>query len=1087
MTRRLKNGLLALAAGLLSGLMSAVPALADDTEIYFTAPASGLPNVLFMLDGSGSMALAPNGTMLPGGGSHYDSRYQVMKRALTAVLLGSEGVINAGLIHYAGHRQAAVANGVKYPIKPLDETVRNDINDRIADLNVQGYTPIVQSLYEATQYFRGGKVDYGATTNPAIREADPLTYGGGKSESTTSTTVTAVCNEARGECTGKTITGTCTEKIGWCNSTTGDCTGLTLTGTCNNVPEQPESCKTVDVPNKCVGGYDEAGNCMAWDYKTETVCDAAQPAYQACEYRYNECPYTYDETTIETLWNANYDSPIRNECQPNFIVLLSDGEPNDGIWGGSDPNVVSKITGEFGLSCAAQPAGLEDGRCGPELTKFLATKDQNPTLANDQFVNTFAIGFALGNAGESYLKKLANLGPELEKEGKTGFFSAKDEEQLVAALYEIMDAVSDTANTFAPPAIALDQTTRLENSSDVFLPMFRPGRLPRWIGNVKKYQLSQPDATGVAPKLLDASGKDALNTDGKFNDTARSFWLTGAEPDGGEVGKGGVAHLLGTKRSLWTENGTNMVSLEQKNVTYTDLGLPKSDKTLEKALIDYITGKKKGDATTPRRSMGDVLHSRPVMVSYANGTTALFVGTNEGYLHGFDTKTGAELFAFMPRELLKNVKTLYDNKYDPTGNRPYGMDGPITVWLDDKNNDGKIDGSAGEKAYLFAGMRRGGRGYYALNITKPDSPKLLWSIQGGSGDFAALGQSWSAAVPTEIEIEPGNRKPAVIFSGGYDPDQDNAASRIDDSEGNAVFIVNAESGELIWEIEATAMPNSIPASPRVIDIDNNGVADRIYFNDVVGRVYRVDLPDSKNRHLKSAKEPTLKQIADLGGNDVTSNRRFFNEPDAAIVRLGTQRYVSLAIGSGFRERPLQKSTIQDRLFMVKDLDVAKVADPDRALIGESDLVNVDTSQEIPQEKFGWYYNLEFASGEKALARAVTVDNKVFFTTFLPETESSTGCGASRHSAKIYAFDVRTAKAVVKYTDFEADPTKLTDADRVVIGMPTSDILPEVHFNVRKDGDTGKVIVETFIGGKFDQFLGRQQFESLRRVYWEQEH
>ncbi|MGF1546461.1 MAG: pilus assembly protein, partial [Thiotrichales bacterium] len=666
------------------------------------------------------------------------------------------------------------------------------------------------------------------------------------------------------------------------------------------------------------------------------------------------------------------------------------------------------------------------------------------------------------------------------------FFSAKDEEQLLAALYEIIDAVSDTASTFAPPAIALDQTTRLANSSDVFLPMFRPGRLPRWIGNVKKYQLSQPGATGVAPKLLDAQGKDALDANGRFADTARSFWLTGTEPDGGEVGKGGVAHLLGMKRNLLTESGTTLVSLDAKNVGSADWGLTASDKPLEKALIDYITGKKKGDDTTPRRSMGDVLHSRPVMVTYANDTTALFVGTNEGYLHGFDTKTGAELFGFMPRELLKNVRTLYENKFDPKGNRPYGMDGPLTLWLDDKNNDGKIDTGAGEKAYLFAGMRRGGSSYYALDVSTPATPKLLWSIKGGSGDFKQLGQSWSAAIPAVVELE-GTRSPALIFTGGYDDTQDDATARKDDTFGNALYIVEAATGKLLASVSGGSMDNGIPASPRVIDIDNNGVADRIYFVDVVGRLFRVDLPDSKNRQVKpTVKTPTLKQIADLGGDDAASNRRFYNEPDAAIVRLGTQRYVSLALGSGFREQPLQRSAIQDRLFMVKDLEVTKVADKDRGVIGESDLVNVDTSAEIPKEKFGWYYNIEYASGEKALARAVTVDNKVFFTTFLPETESGKGCDGSKHSAKIYAFDVRTAKAVVKYGDFDADPTTLTDSDRVLIGMPTSDILPEVHFNVRKDGDTGKVLVDTFIGGKFDQFLGQQQFESLRRVYWEQE-
>ena len=48
---------------------------------------------------------------------------------------------------------------------------------------------------------------------------------------------------------------------------------------------------------------------------------------------------------------------------------------------------------------------------------------------------------------------------------------------------------------------------------------------------------------------------------------------------------------------------------------------------------------------------------------------------------------------------------------------------------------------SGDHVYLYTGMRRGGSNYYALDVTDRNNPELLWTIQGGSGDFAELGQS----------------------------------------------------------------------------------------------------------------------------------------------------------------------------------------------------------------------------------------------------------------------------------------------------------------------------------------------------------
>src|SRR5690554_7181548 len=113
----------------------------------------------------------------------------------------------------------------------------------------------------------------------------------------------------------------------------------------------------------------------------------------------------------------------------------------------------------------------------------------------------------------------------------------------------------------------------------------------------------------------------------------------------------------------------------------------------------------------------------------------------------------------------------------------------------------------GEKAYLYVGMRRGRSSYYALDVSNRDSPKLLWQINGKNHQngpttgFEELGQTWSKMIPIDIMWE-GNEKKALIFSGGYDIAEDNESTRTDHSVGNAIYMVDAKTGDLLWKAKS---------------------------------------------------------------------------------------------------------------------------------------------------------------------------------------------------------------------------------------------------------------------------------------------
>ncbi len=1091
----------------LSGLwlLTGAGARADDTEIYFAgATSAGAPNILFVLDASRSMRWRPQDNPpldlsqppFEVGADNPASRFAIMKNALVAALTNIRQA-NVGLINYGGHSEEAMANGVKFPVTPVTPAVVKAIENRIAGFEVNGFTPIVQSLYESARYFRGEGVDYGVSVNPQ-RVADPGSYtkffldqtepkvGHFSAYCNTTPDLGALEAQLRANIGEDYVAGSLSNLR--CNNTTS--------GTCTEYKESGECANFVSSGN-VNGGF--------WTY----------------DYRVRK-------------WRGVYNSPIENPCQENVIVLLSDGKPDDGLGTASNPandlDIINKVRDMTHAACAEPVDGLEDGRCGAELTRFLATVDQNPHLDGEQLIHTYVVGFAVDGAGKRYLRSLAQ-----PHEGNKGFYTADDEEALTQALTSITADLVNINSSFSPPTISVNQTTGLVNSGDVVVPMFRASRLPRWAGNIKRYRL---DTSSVPPALKDREGNNVLDDDGRIVGSAKSFWLPPTDPpDGAEVTAGGVARLLRLDRNLWVNDETDaLIPLTVDNLVEHDwldppgVGPDGLSKAVRTNLTNFVRGVDPETGDTPRREMGDVLHSRPVVVNYGRNLAAsqsksplagqvVFVGDNEGYLHGFRVLDGEELFAFMPRVLLKNVKTLYDN-VSPIGtvDHPYGMDGPITVWVNDVDHDGRIDPNMrsdrdrnGDRrvdyrdrdfVWLFAGMRRGGRNYYALDVTDPGAPTLKWVVRGGEGDFRLLGQTWARPVLATVELS-GNRRPALVVSGGYDPaiDQTGQEIRRADSQGNAIFFIDPDSGDRLWwassggaDLNLPAMTNSIPASARVVDIDDNGVADRLYIADVAGRIFRIDLPDHASQRLDQSRlrvaggglRPRGLLFADLSAQDGIANfRHFYYEPDVSIFRRADRAFVAIAIGSGYRAHPLLKEaeTAQDRLYVLRDPYVYAAPPEGRQPLRNRDLTQLSSLTPVTVGRNGWYLDLDRKAGEKALARAVTFNNTVFFTTFLPTTEPPPDvCSTASHSGRVYALKLASGRPALNFADINKKPVRLEDA---VATIDTPDILSEVYFNVSSGNDNAPV-VDAFIGARFQKLLSRTQLEAIRKVYWQEQ-
>ncbi|MEZ5531076.1 MAG: PilC/PilY family type IV pilus protein [Steroidobacteraceae bacterium] len=795
-------------------------------------------------------------------------------------------------------------------------------------------------------------------------------------------------------------------------------------------------------------------------------------------------PGVSDDAARKVPGGGEYKSPLNYQCQKNYVVYLTDGAPT------VDDDAIDDIGTMIGGACKADPiepfhdggwvAG--SGICMDDLAAWLNTSDLSSSLAGTQTASTYMVGFGDSLTNQTpgdtpgYLNEIAKAG------GTEHAYSAGDVPTLTAALQTIFSGIQDKSATFITPSISVNTFNRAQTSTDLFFSLFKVAQGEHWPGNLKKYKL---DGTSI----LDANDDPAVAPTGFFADGTTSLWSPVA--DGSDVTKGGATSQLPAPaaRKLYTHvAATNRLAdsaneLSTANSTLTDALVGAGASTTScgtecQNAINWIRGFDVGDnngdgsTTDAVRFMGDPLHGRPAVVGYGGSIatpdaddTVVYFPTNDGLLHAISGRTGTgggtELWAFMPPQLLPRLYDLYQNS--PTPVRSYGLDGDVQMLKFDKNQDGIVDASAGDKVWLFFGMRAGGNRYFALDVTDRNDPRLLWSI--GALELPGVGQSWSPPTIARVSVGTGGsantsaEKFVLIFGGGYDMGQE-TQPYTNDAVGNRIFMVDAESGNRLWfgggagtgtpDVTFAKMTNSIPARVRVIDTDGDLFADRMYAADMGGRVWRFDITNGQ----PAASLVAGGVIAQLGvgsnspapGN--ADNRRFYNAPDVALIqRRAEDPYYNIAIGSGYRGHPLDTVT-QDRFYAIRDkMPYARLTQAQYNAVTpllDSDLVDITAdpagSTVLPMHA-GWKFVLPAQAGrtgEKVLAEATTVNNVLLFTTFQPLPPSGTDPCYPANINRAYAMRADTGKPALDFND-----DGVTDNADVSVDLRQSGIVGDI--------------------------------------------
>ncbi|MDO9177301.1 MAG: PilC/PilY family type IV pilus protein [Agitococcus sp.] len=796
-----------------------------------------------------------------------------------------------------------------------------------------------------------------------------------------------------------------------------------------------------------------------------------QPFYQNSKYDQPDSR-TVNSTTADA--NQRYKKPIdaTSQCSGNYIFLLTDGAPT------IDASVALNAKGVTGKTACSVSAADEKALVATTGTTYdsmeelnwrcildLANTNNKTSLHTADIVKDVKVPIKTstvilgpeGGGSEIQMRRAAALG------GGT-YTKANDTAALVSAMTRTINSALDQSGILASPGVAINQFNRLNTLDQVYYVLFDPSSASkRWEGNLKRYQLDL-----ATENIKDLNGKPAVGADGEFTKDSQSWWTTSADGSSSTIG-GAASNLPAPEsRKIYTYVDTSKADLDALSTTNVNTttfmtkvktaayptgstNIP-TDATF-KNLINWFRGYDIDvySTTTPvlatapaRQKLGGGLHSRATLVNYGyTGSTradavdpnkqdnVIFFSTLGSTLHGIKASTGEEIFAFIPGEKLSAIKTLYDNisAVEPE----YGMDLTWTVYRKDKNGDGQIkpDIDSGDKLYMYGGMRMGGRNYYGLDLSKLTAPKSLFSIIGGTtGAYVNLGQTWSQPVLADIKVGTTVTK-VLIFGGGYDYNCYENTTCATASQGNQLYIINAETGALIWwassagspTLTVPAMTHSIPSQPKVIDLNSDGLADTIYIGDLGGQLFRADI---NNGQVAASLVKRVKLVAQLGSNGETTPenkdyRRIYEPPTVALFKDTTlnKTFAAVAVGTGNRSRPLN-TVVSDRYSTIFDFDVTRadlltVADTSlqpTALFSNMTAIDltdnastgtptyaVDANEKKSLTKYGWYVDL-ISNGEKSLSSGIIFLNQLLFTTYSPETAQS-GCSIVAGSTNLY--------------------------------------------------------------------------------------
>jgi len=796
------------------------------------------------------------------------------------------------------------------------------------------------------------------------------------------------------------------------------------------------------------------------------------------------------------------EDPVQYSCQHNYSILSTDGYWNSNdvtTIGNRDLTVPTVPTSALdpvpvtGLTAGAQwPRPFYEGPTASSnsladvaayywVTDLRTSTNNVPVNSSDkaswQHMTTFTIG--LGADGtkdyvEDYLTATTGFYHDLlagtdnwpvpAEQNKTSiddlwhaavnghgqYFSAKNPTSLRSSLTKVLDDIISRAGSAAAVAVANADVT-IDNAS--YASSYNSGN---WSGNLGSYTIDtttgipSTTATWTAQALLDAPTVTAS--------TRKIVSYTGVS---------GSGHGIQFQSSSATLGASIATKLSTTQQDFLNSATTPPGPTDGADVLAFLRGDRSLEGTTYRSRasrLGDIINAEPVVVGtpgfnysddgYAafkadQSTTrasatrrkVVFQGANDGMMHAFDATDGSESWAYVPNLHFNGSSKLRDLSKLTGFSHQYYVDGiPVVGDVDFSNTcpDGGCPRpttlpSADWKTILVGGLGKGGRGYFALNVTTPTAvseidaaTKVLWEFPNSAttgtvdltttagtttGGLAVNANKVGYTFGTPVLVKTKAQGWVALVTSGYNNGVDTGG----DGHGY-LFVLNARTGVLLHAFDTGVGDSSTPNGPSGLAhingyVENSSVDNTIqyvYGGDLFGNVWRFDLNDASTANWKLKKLATLVDAATTPVPQPVStvpelSKIIIGGTEKRFVYVGTGLYLGDTDIPGAAGANAHASQTQTMYGLVDDLSnpagATAVITPLRSSLVQQTMTTSGSTRTASNNainfstKKGWYVDLP-VTGERVNTNPVLALGGLVFTSNIPNNDVCTPGGSS---------------------------------------------------------------------------------------------
>jgi type IV pilus assembly protein PilY1 len=584
--------------------------------------------------------------------------------------------------------------------------------------------------------------------------------------------------------------------------------------------------------------------------------------------------------------------------------------------------------------------------------------------------------------------------------GRGQYFSAGDPSSLATSLNSALNSIK--AITGSASAASTSSLQPVQGDNDIYLAKFTTAK---WTGDIEAYSIDpstgaiSSTTTWTASALLDATAETARtiyypNPSG--GSTLRTFTYANLTTDS----------FNGSFDNFCSKTGASGAAAPAQCSTLSGADLTAANSGAN--LVSYLRGNQSLAYYRSRdHVLGDIINASPLYIGkpsfkYTENNYSTFAATsrtavilaaaNDGMLHAFDRITGNERWAYVPSFVMGKLYKLADSAYG--NNHSFYVDGSPQM--------GDIFVGGQWKTIVVGGLNAGGRGYYALDVTNPIAPKLLWEFSAND-----LGLTFGNPIITKR----ADGTWVVVFASGY--------NNVSPGDGNGhLFVLDANTGSQLLKIDTftsgstpagtSSAPSGLAKINAFVDSELNNQALRFYGGDLLGNLWRFDIDNLVAPNQQALLLAQLK-LANGTPQGITTKPALaevsYNNVKYPVVYAVTGRYLGTTDLSNTTTQtvyaikdPMTNSPYGDIRASSSMVTQTITAAGSTALGTRTIAVNpVDWST-----KSGWRADFP-AAGERVNINPQLVLDTLYVGTNIPSTDTCTIGGSSF----LYQFDIST--------------------------------------------------------------------------------